>query len=323
MSKVMLIGGAGFIGSYIARELIGDGDEVIIYDNFINYVNPFGSDYHKHLDMRFAGIKDKVNLIRGDVRSKIHLLKSIKDNKPNKIVCLAAIPDATLTNKYPEDGIDINLIGTINVLEVMRKLGWVERFIFTSSSFTYGDFQSDTATEDHRTAPIDIYGGTKLAAEILTKSYATKYNTPYTIIRPSSVYGPGDTHRRVSRLFVENAMKGKPLILHDGGATKVDFSYVSDVAHGFVLALNSRKAENQTFNMTCGNARSLKEFAEIVKKHIPEAQLIEQPQDERRPERGTLSIDKARKLLGFNPKVQIEDGIPKYIQGLKEGRVVV
>ncbi len=320
----MLIGGAGFIGSNIAKELIQLGDQVIIYDNFINYLSPFSNNYEQTLKMRFEGLLKDVTLVRGDVRHKIHILKAMREHKPNKIIHLAAIPDTQISNNFPEDSISINLNGTVNVLEVMRDIGWIEKFIFTSSSCVYGDFQYHPADEKHPLNPIDVYGGGKLAGEILTKSYAQRYKMPFTIIRPSAVYGPGDSHRRVIRIFIENAFQGKTLMLDNGGSSMLDFSFVEDVAHGFVLALNSRKADNETFNITCGQGRSLKELAEIIKVHIPNLKTDVQAlkENERMPERGGLDITKANKLLGYKPKVQLEEGVKRYIEWYKERKLI-
>ena len=219
---------------------------------------------------------------------------------------------------YPTEALQINVDGTLSVLEGVKACGSVKRFIFTSSSFVYGHFKQPIADEEHPTNPIDVYGGTKLTGEILTRAYSTQHGFEHVIIRPSAAYGFGDCNRRVTQLLIENAMKGKPLVLHDGGRSRIDFTYVTDVADGFARALLTPEASNQTFNITRGNARSVLEFATEVKKYFPNAQLIEKPTDASRPERGTLSIEKARKLLNYNPKIDIEQGIKEYVTMLKE-----
>ena len=319
--KILLIGGAGFIGSYIAKELLKQGDEVIIHDAFLNYINPLQSNYETFLKLRLRDIKDKVNIIRGDIRHKGRFLKILRENNPEIVVLLAALPIATASNIYSEDAMSINLNGTVNVLESIREIPSIKRFIYASSSMVYGDFKYSPADENHPTNPIDVYGGTKLAGEILTKAFGKKFNIPYTIIRPSAVYGPTDVNRRVTQIFIENALKNKPLILEDGGNSKLDFTYIEDVIDGFILALKSEKAVNETFNITRGNERSIKEFAQIIQKHIP-VETIVKPAKEIRPERGTLSIEKARKLLNYNPKYDIEQGVPEYIKFFKDNNLI-
>lgn len=321
--KVFLIGGAGFIGSYLSRLLLAEGHEPIIFDAFLNYIDPFSNNYQNTLNMRFEGIKDKVKIIRGDIRYKGHLLKSLRENKPDIVVHLAALPIAAKSNEFPEDASAINLTGTVNVLEAVRELNDIERVIFTSSSFTYGNFQYEPADEMHPSNPIDVYGGTKLCGEILTRVYAKSYGVDYTIIRPSAVYGPGDINKRVVQAFVEKALRNEPLTLFEGGEGKVDFTYVSDAAKGFVLAINSKKAKNETFNITAGKAREIKELVEIIKENLGNVKIEVKPSDTKRPTRGSLDITKARKLLGYNPTIQLEEGIKKYLQGIKENKIIL
>ena len=316
--KFFLSGGCGFVGSHISRQLLAEGDEVVCFDAFLNFIDPLKSNYEKILKTRLAEIGEKIKIIRGDIRHKGGLLRALREEKPEIVIHLAALPIAAKSNEFPEDAISINLDGLVNVLESLRELGSVKRFVYTSSSFVYGDFVKEVADEEHPLNPIDIYGGTKLAGEVLTKAYSKKFGIDYTIIRPSAVYGPGDANRRVSQVFVENALKGEPLKLFGGGHEKIDFTHVTDAANGFVLASKSAKAKNETFNITAGNARTIKEFAELVAGHVPGTRLVESDTDIRRPKRGSLSIEKAKRVLGFSPKMNIEEGIANYIEFVKK-----
>jgi nucleoside-diphosphate-sugar epimerase len=322
--KVLITGGAGFIGYYITKELISSGDEVIIYDSFLNYIDPAQSKYQDYLKLRLKEIKNKVDLVKGDIRDKDIFLQELKKYKPEAIINLAALPISTVSNKYSEEAFEINLKGAVNVLESIRKVNFVDRFVHASSSMVYGDFEYIPADERHPLNPMDVYGGTKLASEILAKVYNKQYGINYTIIRPSTVYGPTDANRRVTQIFVENALTNKPLVLHNGGQSKLDFSYVEDVAHGFVLALKSKNAVNEVFNITNGQGRSLKELAEIIKKIVPDVEIKykESPKDEKRPERGTLDISKAKKLLNYGPKYSLEEGMEKYVEFVKKSGVL-
>ena len=315
--KVFITGGCGFIGSYLARELLKQGCDLLLFDAFLNFMDPFTSNYQFFLKARMQDLQGKVRIERGDIRVQKRMQQIFNEWKPDAVVHLAALPSAKECTLYPTEALQINVEGTLSILEGIKACGSVQRFVFTSSSFVYGNFKRPIADEEHPTEPIDVYGGAKLTGEILTKSYAKQHDFQYVIVRPSAVYGFGDCNRRVTQLLIENALHGKPLILHDGGRSKIDFTYVTDVADGFVRALTVPEAANQTFNITRGNARSILEFATEVKKYFPQAQLVEKPSDTSRPERGTLSIEKAKKLLGYNPRVDIEQGIKEYITQLK------
>jgi len=315
---VFITGGCGFVGSYLARRLVQQGFELMLFDAFINYVDPFTSNFQFFLNARMTDVRDKVRIERGDIRVQKRMQQLLNEWKPDAVIHLAALPSAREATLYPTEALQINVDGTLSVLEGVKACGSVKRFIFTSSSFVYGHFRTPVADETHPTDPIDVYGGTKLTGEILTKAYSRQHGFEHVIIRPSAVYGFGDCNRRVTQILIENAIRGKPLVLHDGGRSLIDFTCVTDVADGFARALTRPEAANQTFNITRGNARSVREFALEVKKHFPDAQWHEQPPDASRPERGTLSIDKARKLLGYDPRIDIEQGVADYVRGMKE-----
>lgn len=317
IKKVFITGGTGFISSYLSRQLLKQGCELMLFDAFINYIDPFTSNYQFFLKARMEDLHGKVTIERGDIRVQKRMQQIMNEWKPDAVVHLAALPSAKESTMYPTEALQINVDGTLSVLEGIKACGSVKRFVFTSSSFVYGHFKRPIADEEHPTDPIDVYGGTKLTGEILTKAYSRQHGFEHVIIRPSAVYGFGDCNRRVTQILIENAMKGKPLVLHDGGRSKIDFTYVTDVADGFAKALMVPEAGNQTFNITRGNARSVLEFATEVKKYFPKAELIEKPADTSRPERGTLSIEKAKKLLGYNPSIDIEQGVKEYVEQLK------
>jgi len=176
----------------------------------------------------------------------------------------------------------------------------------------YGDFETIPMPEDGKKEPKEIYGGMKLAGEFLVKVYSQRYNIPYTIVRPSAVYGPTDNNWRVLGIFLSNAMEGKALNIRNGKKTCLDFSYVEDVAEGIKLASTLSAGENQTFNITRGEGISLQSLAESITSMIPDI-VIKLSNDETfHPKRGALDISKARDLLGYNPKIGVVEGLKKY-----------
>jgi nucleoside-diphosphate-sugar epimerase len=177
----------------------------------------------------------------------------------------------------------------------------------------YGDFQSEIATEEHPTNPKEVYGTMKLAGEVVTRGLCQFYGIPFTIIRPSAVYGPTDMNRRVTQIFVERALLGQNLNVQ-GKDEALDFSYVKDVANGFVLAATSPEGASETFNITLGKAHTLLDFVHCLKKHFPGLKYSVTERDAFRPKRGTLSIDKARRLLGYQPEYELQRGVDEYVE---------
>jgi nucleoside-diphosphate-sugar epimerase len=314
LNNILVTGGAGFIGSHLCMRLLKKNYKPVVYDAFVQYISPFESSYQKFLDFRFLNIKKKIIFERGDVRDKGDIQRVILKYKPKIIFHLAAMPIADLGYTHPEEAISSILNSTVNLLETIRNLDFIERFIYISSSMIYGDFIEIPTTEDHRKQPKDIYGGTKLAGEILTEAYSRRHGIKYTIVRPSAVYGPTDVNRRVIQIFLEKAIKGENLVLNGGEKNIIDFTYIDDIADGLMLAGFSKGGENQQFNITGGRGRSLVECANIISNYFPSISYEVKPMDKARPIRGTLSIQKAKDLLGYEPKYSLEEGIQRYVQ---------
>ncbi len=158
----------------------------------------------------------------------------------------------------------------------------------------------------------------KLSGEILVKTYNSRFDIPYTIIRPSAVYGPTDCNRRVTEIFVMNSLQNKDIILDNGGEHMLDFTYVKDLVSGFILASNSERALGETFNITRGHGRPIKELAEILVKLNPGSKLVIKNADVYRPNRGSLDISKAKSILGYDPKYSIKEGMREYTEFVKD-----
>lgn len=318
--KFFITGGAGFLGSYIARSLGEKGIPVVLFDAFIRYypIVETESELHQlYMRKRFQMLKQDTEMLRGDTRAGAHLRRVIMEHRPTHIIHLAALPLANLSNIYTEEAVESILNSTVNLLEIIRDVDFVERFVFTSSSMVYGDFQYLPADEDHPKNPKGIYGGSKYAGEVMTRAFGGRYGIDYTIVRPSAVYGPTDVNRRVSQIFVENALMGKPLVLR-GADSALDFSFVEDVAEGFVQAALNPNGANQVMNLTRGEGRTLREFADILKEMVPSLEVIEEEVDKNIPMRGSLDISKAQELIKYDPQHSLEEGLEKYVAFVKE-----
>jgi len=322
--KVALIGGGGFIGHNLALSLTARGAVVEIVDSLqVNNLLSFASQgggvpdremYMKMLNQRLDLLRGaKINLHPVDARDYHALSRILVDIKPQAIVHLAAVSHAGKSNKDPFSTFDHSLRTLENALDYARG-GGVDQFVFLSSSMAYGNFKTDEVSEDHPLEPIGIYGALKLAGEKMVIAYNQVFGLPYTILRPSALYGQRCVSRRVVQVYIETALKGGTLRMDGDGSERLDFTYIEDLVDGIGLCLAHPKARGEIFNLTYGAARTIKDLSEIVQSHFPGTKIESVPRDALMPFRGTLSVEKARRLIGYAPKNPIDIGIPKYIE---------
>ena len=162
-----------------------------------------------------------------------------------------------------------------------------------------------------------IYGTLKLSGELLIKAYNQIFDLPYTIIRPSALYGERCVSRRVGQVFIENAIQNIPIEINGDGEDKLDFTYIEDLVNGIVSCCENSEAINQIFNITYGNSRKINELLNILKDEFPKIKVKYLEREKFMPERGTLKIEKAKKMLNFESNFSIENGYLKYINWYK------
>lgn len=321
MTYALVTGGLGLIGSFITRHLLENKivDKVVCLDHFGRYVNFTKFNVVDYRKLRLAGIEDRVIIERGEAKFYSVMFNIINKYRPVYIFHLAALPLAKLDNLNVEEAMEGAVISTTNIFSIINLISDYQpkKVVYTSSSMIYGDFQTEIATEEHPQNPKEIYGIMKLAGEVVTNGLGRFYKIPYTIIRPSAVYGPTDMNFRVSQIFIEKALRGEEIIIN-GEDEKLDFSYVKDVAKGFVLAATCDQANGETFNITYGQARTLLDFVKCLKVYFPDIKYKIEPRDDFRPKRGTLSIEKARRILNYQPEYPIERGIAEYVEFVKK-----
>jgi nucleoside-diphosphate-sugar epimerase len=320
--RVMLVGGAGFIGHNLALELRHRGAEVAIVDSL--QVNNLLSlhDTTKAPDERdlyTLMVNDRLELLKAadiplfvdDARDYHRLSKRFSEFDPNVVVLLSAVSHASRANKDPMTTLDHSFRTLENALDNARTN--TEHFIFFSSSMVYGNFATESVDEQVPCNPLGIYGAVKLGGEKLVTAYGQVFDLPYTIIRPSALYGERCISRRVGQIFIENALRGRELIIKGDGTERVDFTYIKDLVQGVCLVIHEDASRGEIFNMTYGNGRSLNDVADIVQGAFPEVTVRHEPRDALVPERGTLDVSKARDLLGYDPSYAIERGFGDYI----------
>lgn len=326
--RIALIGGAGFIGHNMALALKRRGATVEVIDglevnHLVHYAalpldEPNRDLYIKILLQRLELLGEAgIPLRRQDARDYNGLSGQLSEFAPDTIVHLAAVAHANRSNKDPFSTFDHSMRTLENALDWARNFD-LHRFVFFSSSMVYGNFLTPEVAEDHPLDPIGIYGALKLGGEKLVIAYNQVFDLPYTIVRPSALYGQRCVSRRVSQAFIESAIVGDKLRVDGEGDEKVDFSYIDDVVNGVIRCIEHEGARNEIFNMTAGKGRSLRDLVTLVQEHFPEIEVEYVERDALRPYRGTLSMDKARELIGHVPQVELEDGLTRYVQWYRE-----
>jgi nucleoside-diphosphate-sugar epimerase len=326
--RIALIGGAGFIGHSLALALARRGAVIRIIDslqhnNLLAFAAKIPDLPRQDLYLRI--IHERLDLLRAanvpvytvDARDYHKLSHLLGEFNPHAIVQLAAIAHAGRSNKDPYSTFDNSLVTLENALDFSRGMP-VEQFVFFSSSMVYGDFLTEEVDEDHPLNPIGIYGALKVAGDKLVIAYHQVFDLPYTIIRPSALYGPRCVSRRVGQIFIENALDGMTLRVDGDGSEKLDFTYIDDLVEGVLLVLQHPSAHNQIMNLTYGQSRSISDLLGIIEQYFPRARVESVARDRLMPVRGTLSVAKARRLIGYAPQHPIEVGFAKYIAWYQE-----
>jgi nucleoside-diphosphate-sugar epimerase len=326
--RILLIGGAGFIGHHLALAFKELDAELLIVDslNVNNYYNfkkqkgiePNADLYLGLIERRLELLKKNgISLTELDARDYHELCRVINMFSPDTIIHLAAVAHAGKSNKDPYSTFDHSLRTLENALDGSRDSS-VKHFVYFSSSMIYGNFKTETVTEDTLCEPLGIYGALKFAGEKMVIAYNQVFNLPFTIVRPSALYGPRCVSRRVGQIFIENAMNGSTISVNGDGSDRLDFTYIKDLVSGVLKVLTNENAKGEIFNITFGQSRSIAEMANILMEHFPGVKIKYLPKDDLIPSRGTLSIEKAKKFLDYQPQFPLEKGFSEYINWYKE-----
>jgi len=301
--RVLVTGGAGFIGSELVRQLTQHGFRVSVVDNLVN-------GRRENLD---GVLGDQVELIVADVRdaSSTALLLS-KTELVFHLACLGVRHSI----HSPVENHEVNASATLGLLNAARSAG-VKRFVYVSSSEVYGTARTVPITEEHPTLPMTVYGASKLAGECYTRAFWETYRYPTTVLRPFNSYGPrchheGDSGEVIPK-FLLRCLAGKPMVIFGDGTQTRDFTFVVDTASGILAAGLSDAAVGQTINLGSGSEIQIRELAHTI------AQALARPAAETthvEPRPGDVlrllaDSSKAKKLLRFQPTVSLLDGISR------------
>ena len=303
--NVLVTGGAGFIGSHLVDKLVSGGAYVKVLDN-LSTGNL--SNISRHID------SGKVEFIEGDVRDPTIIEKAVRG--VSHVVHLAAIISVTFSTENPAVTYDVNTSGTLKLLAASAGAG-VKRFVFVSSCAVYGEPVFLPVTESHPTNPISPYADSKLKAEQHCLDFNQEDGLESVVLRFFNVYGPRhglNDYNGVITKFIDNIKHDKPLTIYGDGSATRDFVNVSDVVDAIVASMDSNKAAGETIQVGTGKPTSINELAETLRK-LANTQVGLEYKETRVGEikHSYADIAKAKRLLGYRPRVALEEGLATLI----------
>lgn len=306
--KILLTGAAGFIGFHTTLRLLARGDEVIGLDN----VSPYYDPTLKENRLKQLEGKKGFTFIRGDILDRSTVAKAMQG--VDRVIHLAALAGVRYSFEHPEEYIAINIDGFFNVLDEVRKQK-INGLIYASSSSVYGGNQKFPAEEADRTDnQLSLYGMNKKDNELMAHTYHHLYGVPMTGLRFFTVYGPWGRPDMALFLFTDAILRGKTMQVFGHGKQQRDFTYVDDIVSGIIASADKNYPE-EIFNLGCGRKEELMDFISMIEKACGKEGKKEfvdmQPGDVRVSLAG---IEHARTKLGYEPKTQIKDGIPQFVE---------
>lgn len=308
----LITGGAGFIGSHLADRLLSMGHEVIALDNFDNYYDPAV----KRQNIAHNLENQKYRLIEGSILDKDLLKKIIREEGIDYIFHNAAQAGVRISVENPLKPHDINATGTLFLLKETVDSG-IRKFINASSSSVYGKTVYLPFDEEHPKNPVSPYGVSKLAAEHYSRVFYEIYGLQTTSLRYFTVYGPRMRPDLAISIFTRNALKNEPVTVFGDGEKSRDFTYIDDIVEANILAM--KKGNGEEFNIGSGSRITINELAEkILEITGSRSSIIHSKSQKGDAEHTWAKNEKAKKMMGWAPKTNIDDGIKKFIDYIKE-----
>lgn len=310
LGKVLVTGGAGFIGSHVVDRLVSTEYEILVIDNlFTGKIE----NLQPHIK------KGRINFLRGDIRDGSFVQDSVQG--VDAIIHLAAIASVPFSVENPVLTNEVNVNGTLNLLRAAVKND-VKKFLFVSSCAVYGDPKYLPIDEKHSLQPLSPYAASKVAVEYYCRAFTRTYGLETVILRLFNVYGSrqreDDSYSGVITVFMKKLIREEPLTVYGDGEQTRDFVHVNDVSEAVLLALEHKSGDNEVFNVGSGRETSVNRLAELLIKIS--GRKPEVVYEEARPgdvKRSCADIGKIRKVLGFKPKNSLEFGLERLFLEVK------
>jgi UDP-glucuronate 4-epimerase len=306
--RILVTGGAGFIGSHLVERLLAAGHTVAILDDFNDFYEP------QIKQANIAGFAKDVTVHHVDLRDAASVRNLFHREKFEVIAHLAARAGVRPSIQHPQLYYDTNVTGTLHLLEAARVTG-AQRFIFASSSSVYGASKTVPFSEDqHLIQTFSPYAATKIAGEFLCSTYSHLYHLRVVVLRYFTVYGPRQRPDLAIHQFTRRIHSGQPIEQFGDGTTRRDYTYIDDIIQGTMAALQYEGPFLDIFNLGESETIQLKDLIVAIENALGKKakinRLPEQPGD---MPLTCADISKARKLLGYNPTTRLNEGLPKFI----------
>jgi UDP-glucuronate 4-epimerase len=310
---VFVTGAAGFIGSRLSKKLLLRGDRVVGLDN----LNDYYPIEHKNRNLADLLTQGGFTFVKGDLRDAAGMLELFRKYRPEAVAHLAAMAAVRFSVQHPLIYGDVNVQGTVHVLDAARQIG-APRVVLASTGSTYG---ADTPAPFQESAaaarPLAPYPASKRAMEIFAHSYHHLWKLPTTVLRFFNVYGPHGRPDMMPWQWSRMIIRRQPLTLYDNGRLQRDWTYIDDIVDGFLAALD-KPMDYEIINLGCSQPVHNIQFVRILERllNVP-ARIIDTPTPPSEPSITFADISKARKLLGYSPKVNIDTGLSRFIDWMR------
>jgi len=317
MNNILITGGAGFIGSHLVDHLLAQGLwRVTVVDDFNDFYDPS----IKLENVKTHRSNPNFELVEADIRDPAALRRAFTETNFECIVHLAARAGVRPSLKEPHLYLETNVNGTMNLLELARSSG-TKQFIFGSSSSVYGLNNKVPFSEDDPIFnPISPYAATKAAGELICHSYAHLYDMRIVCLRFFTVYGARQRPDLAIHKFAKLISAGKPIPVFGDGTTRRDYTYIDDIIAGVRAAIDYHQSKYEVINLGESRTVELRELISLLEDALGHrAEIDWQPSQPGDVPQTFADITKARRLLGYNPQTQIEEGIKRFVEWFRDG----
>jgi UDP-glucuronate 4-epimerase len=308
--RTLVTGGAGFIGSHLVDRLLADGHDVVALDNF----DDFYAKARKLANLTTASVSPRFRLAQIDIRDSSAVDRMVADFRPDAIVHLAARAGVRPSIEKPALYADVNVTGTVNLLNAACRIEPRPRFVYASSSSVYGDRPDAPFREtDSVDLPVSPYAATKKACELLAHTFHHLHGLPTTGLRFFTAYGPRNRPDLAIAKFADLIDAGRPVPMFGDGSTRRDYTYVADIVDGIVRAVD-RCSTYRIFNLGNSAPISLREMISAIGKALGKTPIIDRQPEQPGDVRQTYAdISRATAELGYEPRTTFEEGLARFV----------